>query len=198
MSANARKYSIIEILQHWVLVFLFAFLALTGFVQAKPLGAFSLWFAKLLGGLSNVIFSHRIAGFAFTLCFFAHLTQATIAFIKGKRGLILKVEDFRRLADTKPAGRFSLRQKLDYFAVLVGSAIFIISGVGLLYPEFVSRIFSGTAVAALREIHFCEAVLATSLIIVWHIFYAHFHPATIPFDTMILKPVKKDKHAKAD
>ena len=187
MKQQNFHYSLFEIIQHWVLVLMVAFLALTGFVQAQPFGSISKFTINIFGNLYNLITAHRIAGVTYSILFLFHFIQMVINYIKGRRGLMPKLHDLNELKGSEYTGRFSLRHKLDYLAVFFGSIILIISGFAMLFPEFLSTIFPSQIISIFREIHFNEAIIATSVIIFWHLYYAHFHPDVFPLNMRMFK-----------
>ncbi|MCD4657849.1 MAG: hypothetical protein K8S87_09950 [Planctomycetes bacterium] len=190
MSRKVRKYTQSEIFQHWLLVSLFTLLAITGFVQAKPMGEFSKFFIGIFGTLSNVISIHRILGNFYILYFLVHFVFIIVHLFKGNRGLLITKSDILKPFEEK-VSRFRLRHKLDYYAVIFGSFVFIVTGLCLMFPEFAASVIGGSGISVIREIHFNEAVIATGVIIFWHLFYAHCHPEVFPVSTQIFLPKKK-------
>ena len=190
MPNNTKKYTFSGVSQHCLLVLLFLLLAITGFTQAKPMGDLSTFIINIFGNLGNVIYIHRILGIFYILFFLMHLIFITIHFLKGNRGLLITKSDI--LSPKKEIeGRFKLRHKLDYYAVIIGSLVLIVSGLCLMFPTIAASVINGNGVSVMREIHFNEAIIATGVIIFWHLFYAHCHPEVIPIDTKIFIPKKK-------
>ena len=190
MRKISKKYSFFEIFQHWFLVLIFISLAITGFMQAKPFNNFSNFLLNLFGNLQNVTILHRFLGKLYTLYFLLHLIIMIFHFVKGNRGLLLRKVDFQP-SEPGTKQRFTLRHKLDYYAVFFGSLVFIVTGIILMIPEFSASFIGGTGISIAREIHFNEAIIATCVIIFWHFFYAHFHPKVFPFNLEIVKTKKK-------
>ena len=82
-------------------------------------------------------------------------------------------------------GRFDYRQKFEYWGIIFGSAVIIVSGLFLMYPVMVTRIFPGQFVAAAKEFHGNEAMLAVLTIVIWHLYDTVFKPGIFPSDTSI-------------
>ena len=190
MVNSVKKYIFSEVLQHWLLVLLFILLAITGFTQAKPLGDFSAVIIKIFGNLGNVIYAHRIFGIFYIFFFLIHLILIMTHIFRGNRGLLITKSDVLH-PNQNDGSRFKLRHKLDYYAVIFGSFVLIATGFCLMFPEFGASLISGSGVSVMREIHFNEAIIATGVIIFWHLFYAHFHPEVIPVNAEIFVPSKR-------
>ena len=54
-----------------------------------------------------------------------------------------------------------------------------------MYPVAVTRIFPGQFVAAAKEFHGNEAMLAVLTIVIWHLYDVVFKPGIFPADTSI-------------
>ena len=96
-------------------------------------------------------------------------------------------------------GRFDYRQKFEYLGVMFGSVVIIVSGFFLWYPVAVTQIFPGQFVAAAKEFHGNEAMLAVLIIVIWHLYDVMLKPGIFPADTSIFtckisKERQKEEH----
>ncbi|MDO8691065.1 MAG: cytochrome C, partial [Dehalococcoidia bacterium] len=82
-------------------------------------------------------------------------------------------------------GRYDYRQKFEYWGIIFGGMIMIVSGAILMWPIFVSRFLPGGLIPAAKEFHSNEALLALLTIVVWHFYSAHFRPGIFPGDFTI-------------
>ena len=193
--------------QHWLLMALFITLAYTGFVHKYP-DAFWSWPFKMMengGYIRGMI--HRIAGWAFTGLFGAHL----VALFCTPRGhsylkdLWLRRHDLQDVVrqllynlNLRPAPpghrRFNYAEKAEYWALIWGSFVMIISGAMLIFTETVLRMWPKVWHDVAQVIHFYEAVLATLAIVVWHFYWVIFDPKEYPMNPAWLIGKKAPLH----
>jgi cytochrome b subunit of formate dehydrogenase len=77
-------------------------------------------------------------------------------------------------------GRYDYSQKAEYWALIWGTILMIITGFILWFPGEVVKLLPSWTVTASQTIHYYEAWLATLAIIVWHFFFVIFHPEEYP------------------
>lgn len=99
------------------------------------------------------------------------------------RGVIQDMAYLLGLRREKPAfARYDYRQKLEYWAVVWGTAVMALSGLIMWFPEAFTRYVPGVIVTASRVAHGGEALLALLSVILWHFYNAHFRPDIFPMD----------------
>ena len=81
--------------------------------------------------------------------------------------------------------KFDYKQKFEYWGLVLGAVIVISTGLVLLYPILATRFLPGEVVPAAKLAHGNEGLMAFLVVIVWHIFNAHFNPDVFPFDATI-------------
>ena len=111
------------------------------------------------------------------------------------RDLIQTVKYNLGLAKTRPAmGRFTYAEKMEYFALIWGSAVMIVTGLILWFAvPFLNR-FKYWVFDLATVIHFYEAVLATLAIIIWHFYFTIFNPHVFPLSkTMLTGRVSREE-----
>jgi cytochrome b subunit of formate dehydrogenase len=81
--------------------------------------------------------------------------------------------------------RFDYRQKFEYWGLIFGGLIMIITGFILYFPTLTTLVLPGQVVPAAKVAHSQEALLAFLVVIIWHMYGAHFHPGIFPFDASI-------------
>jgi cytochrome b subunit of formate dehydrogenase len=90
------------------------------------------------------------------------------------------------LTDEKPQfGRFSYREKFDYWAVFWGITIMVGGGLVLMFPVEAAKILPGWAIPFALVAHSDEAVLAVGWILIVHMYFAHLHPLVFPMNKSI-------------
>jgi cytochrome b subunit of formate dehydrogenase len=189
-----------ERVEHALLVISFITLAWTGFALKYP----DQWWARPLllreGNLRSIV--HRIAAVVFMAVTLTHL----ISLIANRRlrrhwmELFPKAEDAREaLANfsynvglrSAPPGRsaHSYIEKAEYWAVVWGALVMILTGVMLWGNNLMLSLFPKMWLDVATSVHFYEALLATLAIVVWHFYTVIFDPDVYPMDTAWLTGV---------
>ncbi len=97
------------------------------------------------------------------------------------------------LSAPPPRSPHSYVEKAEYWAVVWGEAVMILSGVMLWANNLVMRWLPKDALDIATSIHYYEAVLATLAIVVWHFYFVIFDPDVYPMDTAWLTGKSKKK-----
>ncbi len=194
-----RRFSPIRIIEHWMHVLLFTTLVCTGLAQRFSTAAASEWFILRLGGIDAVRIIHRTAGVLFTLAVLTHLAAAIVGvvFRKWQPAMIITKQDFLDavrtvryylgLAEAPAAqGRYTYKQKFEYWAIVTGALIMMASGFVLWFPVWTTAILPGEVIPAAKVLHANEALVVFLIVALWHIYNAIFSPEVFPFDTSIL------------
>jgi len=75
---------------------------------------------------------------------------------------------------------YDYTQKAEYWALVWGTFIMAITGIVLWFPAIATSWSPGWVVRVASVIHYYEAILAVSAIIVWHFFFVIMHPKQYP------------------
>lgn len=111
------------------------------------------------------------------------------------RNLIQTVKYNLGLTKTRPAmGRFTYAEKMEYYGLIWGSAVMIVTGLILWFETpFLNRFRYWTFELA-TTVHFYEAVLATLSIFVWHFYFTIYNPRVFPLSrTMITGEISREE-----
>jgi formate dehydrogenase gamma subunit len=176
-----------------VLTVTFVLLVITGFALRFP----DAWWVRWLGdiGLTEPLRLnlHRVSAVGLILVGLSHLWYVFLT-RRGKkefRSILPSLADVRDLiqnlryytwrTDRKARfGRYDYSQKAEYWALMWGSVIMVVTGVILWFPVQAARFLPAVLIPAAQTIHYYEAWLATLAIIVWHFFFVIFHPEEYP------------------
>jgi cytochrome b subunit of formate dehydrogenase len=181
--------------QHLVLVTLFILLAYTGFVHKYPEAWWGWPFRAIEEGSWWRGIVHRVSGWLFAGFFVIHGIML-LATTRGRgyfRDLWPRKHDAtdamnlmqNRLClktDPLPHRRFNYIEKSEYWALVWGSFVMIITGAMLIFTDTVLRMLPKVWHDVAQVIHFYEAVLATLAIIVWHFYWVIFDPSEYPMN----------------
>jgi formate dehydrogenase gamma subunit len=182
-----------QIWQHMALSLSFILLAVTGFALKFP---DALWVKGLAAlGLNEVARAYLHRAMAVLLIGTSVYHAYYLAFVKRGReelmALLPAKEDIGdltttlsyhlKMSDKAPEyGRYDYSQKAEYWALIWGTILMIVTGFVLWFPAWFMARLPSWIVTAAQTVHLYEAWLATLAIIVWHFFFVIFHPEEYP------------------
>lgn len=201
---------VFERIEHALLVISFVTLAWTGFALKYS----DQWWARPSlfesGNVRSIV--HRVAAVVFMSVTLAHLISLIVS--RGLRRhwmeLLPKAQDAREaLANftynvglrSAPPGRsaHSYMEKAEYWAVVWGALVMIVTGVMLWGNNLMLALFPKLWLDVATSVHFYEALLATLAIVVWHFYAVIFDPDVYPMETAWLTGISvKESAAAAD
>jgi formate dehydrogenase subunit gamma len=201
------RFSFWSRFQHASVILLFGVLLLTGMPQKWPYFEASRWIIDHLGGIFAARWIHRAAGVAFTVLVVSHLTVAIVGILtrRIKPSMFLGPKDFKDAIDNlryyagytdvaPKFGRYDYRQKFEYWGLIFGSMIMVVTGYILYFPIVISRILPAELIPAAKVMHSYEALFAFLIVLIWHMAGAHLSPESFPIDTSIFTgKVRKEK-----
>ena len=213
MATHARsdeyvvRFSLWSRLQHAFIILFFGVLLITGMPQKWPSADASRWVIDHIGGIFAARWMHRAAGIGFTILTVSHLTVAITGVLLGKMkpSMLLTRRDFQDAIDnlryyagytdiSPKFGRYDYRQKFEYWGLIFGSIIMVVTGYILLYPILVSRLLPAELIPAAKVMHSYEALFAFLIVLIGHMAGAHLSPEAFPIDTSIFTgKIRKDK-----
>jgi len=187
------RFDRFQIAQHLLLTVSFVGLVITGFALRFPDAWWVVYLSDL--GMTEPVRStvHRVM--AVVMIFTSLLHGYYVFFMRRGRkefhAMLPGPQDVVDLADNMKYhtglskrkarfGRYDYSQKAEYWALIWGTIVMILTGFVLWFPEQAVRIFPSIIVTASQTIHYYEAWLATLAIIVWHFFFVIFHPEEYP------------------
>lgn len=198
MMNYVTRFSVRQRIEHACVGLLFIVLAVTGLTQEFFPARWAEWLILQMGGIDRVRWVHRSAGIAFTVLVVLHLgigiwqaiarriMPAIVPTRKDFRDAILMVRYYLRLSEEHPRfGRFDYRQKWEYWGLVLGSVVMIVTGFMLYFPVSTTRFLPGEVIPAAMMAHGREGLLAFLVVITWHLFNAHLSPEAFPFDPSI-------------
>jgi cytochrome b subunit of formate dehydrogenase len=198
MSAYFVRFSRWQRAQHLLVMVLFTVLCVTGLPQKYFESAWAIWLVDLLGGVDRARWVHRATGLAFAAMMVLHFAVeiGALAAGRGSLSLVPHKQDFIDAMTTlryylglterqARFDRFDYKQKFEYWGMVLGSAVVVVTGLVLLYPVAATQWLPGVVVPVAMMAHSNEGLLAFLTIITWHIFNAHLSPDVFPYDAAI-------------
>ena len=202
-----------QMIIHGVNFLAFFTLVVTGFSlrfsDVPVLHMLTLWLSE---GARSLI--HRIAGVTMILVFAVHFFR--IARGKADRGvftaMLPRLKDIRDFKDNmkyiflrtdkRPRyGKTTYAEKMEYLALLWGTAVMALTGLILWFPIEALKFLPAWSIKVAESIHFYEAILATMAIFFWHFFFVILHPDVYPLDLTVVDgkmPVEEIKEQRPD
>ena len=195
---RVRRFSPARIVEHLAHVITFVVLVCTGLSQRFYSLDISQWIILHLGGIDNVRLIHRFAGVIFSLEVITHLTVAAIGIVykKWQPSMVITKKDFTDVVhniryylgiENSPTrgGRYTYKQKFEYWGILTGVLLMMLTGVILWFPAVVTKFLPGEIIPAAKVLHTNEALVVFLIIAIWHVYSAIFSPEVFPLDTSI-------------
>ncbi len=193
-----RRFSTARVVEHWTHVLVFSLLLCTGLSQKFYALDVSQWFILHVGGIDSVRLIHRFMGLIFSLGVIAHLAVAVfgIVYRRWQPSMVITKKDFTDVVHNiryylgleklpTSGGRYTYKQKFEYWGILTGVLLMIATGAVLWFPATVTSFLPGEVIPAAKVLHTNEALVVFLIISIWHIYNAIFSPDVFPLDTTI-------------
>jgi formate dehydrogenase gamma subunit len=201
------RFSLWARFQHAMIILLFGLLVITGMPQKWPTAEASAWVIDHMGGIFAARWLHRMVGIVFSVFVVIHLVVVIGGLLtrRMKPTMLLGRQDFKDTidnlryyagyAETPPKfGRYDYKQKFEYWGLIFGSLVMVVTGFILYFPIAVSNLLPAELIPAAKVMHSYEALFAFLIVLVWHILGAHLAPESFPIDVSIFTgKVRKDK-----
>lgn len=196
-----RRFSLYRVVEHQVNAITFIMLVFTGLAQRFHGSGWAAWTIDLFGGIDNTRLVHRWCGTLFALVLFQHALIASYLFLvrRARPAMVITKKDFLDAVQNlryyfgiseHPAqcDRYDYKQKFEYWGVLLGGVLMVVTGFMLWFPTAVFHLLPflpGQLIPAAKVAHSNEAMMAFLIIVTWHIYNAVFSPEVFPLDTSI-------------
>ncbi|MDI6857491.1 MAG: cytochrome c3 family protein [Dehalococcoidia bacterium] len=199
-SQEILRFEVHQRAQHFLMMACFLVLAFTGLPQKFSEWGASRWLIDAWGGLDSARAIHRFAGLVMLADCVYHLGYVAFGSLVLKKPLPIwmipapkDIADFFQdlqfwfghSSERPKFGRFSYREKFDYWAIFWGMPVIGLSGLMLMFPTMAARFLPGDMISVAFLAHSDEAVLAVLWIFVVHFFFVHFNPRFFPLNRSI-------------
>lgn len=181
------RFSLVQRIEHALLILSFTVLALTGLPQKYAGAGWAETLIAWMGGVERVRWLHHAAAVVLILQTAFHIVAVGYrVYVLGARvtDMLPTLKDVRDFFDTvrynlglrreRPLfGRYSFDEKLEYWALVWGTVIMILTGFMLWNPIAMTRWLPGEIIPAAKAAHGGEALLAVLSILTWHVYHVH-------------------------
>jgi len=198
MKNRYRRFSTGRIAEHWVQLITFAVLVVTGLSQKFYTLDLSRWIILQMGGIDTVRLVHRWAGLFFSFATIAHILIAMVGMVykRWQPSMVITRNDLKSAihnikyylgSENFPSmnGKYSYTQKFEYWGILTGGILMIVTGAVLWKPLFITNFMTGEVIPAAKVLHTNEALVVFLIIAVWHMYNAIFSPEVFPLNASI-------------
>jgi cytochrome b subunit of formate dehydrogenase len=181
-----------ELWQHTALMITFTVLTITGFAFHYS----GSWWARMLFGWPGGFIVRRNVHLVAAVLFIATAVWHVVYLFSQRgrqflRDMFPNPKDFRQFFQTmaydlglrreEPRfGRFSYIEKAEYWALVWGTVVMIVTGTALWFSGTTESLLEVGALGVMLVIHFYEAILAGLAILIWHLYSTIFNPPVYP------------------
>ncbi|HHY55484.1 MAG TPA: cytochrome C [Chloroflexi bacterium] len=181
-----NRFNVFQRIEHGVLLVSFTVLAITGLPQMFSLQPWAAFMIAAMGGIETVRIIHRAAAVLLIVGTIYHFVAVSYrVFVRRVAMTMLPGwQDVRDglqalgynvgLVKTPPRmGRYNFGEKIEYWAVIWGTVVMVITGFMLWNPIATTSFLPGQFIPAAKAAHGGEALLAVLSIITWHFYNVH-------------------------
>lgn len=189
MSNEQQQYHRFDIFQrseHIVLLVSFTVLAVTGLPQMYSQQPWATAMILGMGGIETVRIVHRVAAVALilgtiyhfvALAYRIYVKRVALTMLPGlqdvKDGLQALGHNLGIVKSAPRMGRYNFGEKIEYWAVIWGTVVMVITGFMLWNPIATTSVLPGEFIPAAKAAHGGEALLAVLSILTWHFYHVH-------------------------
>ncbi|MCB0117122.1 MAG: hypothetical protein R2856_35455 [Caldilineaceae bacterium] len=180
------RFGLSDRIEHLLLLTSFTVLGLTGVPQMFVGTTWGITLINLMGGIEFIRIVHRTAAVVLMLETIYHGGTVTYkVFVKRVRMTMLPgwkdvTDAFQSLMynvgfskDAPKMGRYNYGEKVEYWAVIWGTLVMVVTGFMLWNPIATTNFLPGQVVPVAKAAHGGEALLAVLSIIIWHMYHVH-------------------------
>jgi formate dehydrogenase gamma subunit len=180
------RFTLAQRLEHLILLTSFTVLGLTGLPQMFAGTVWGLTLINFMGGIEFIRIVHRVAAVVLMLEVIYHGAVVTYkVFVERVRMTMMPgwndvVDAYQSLVhnlgirkEPPKMGRYTFGEKAEYWAVIWGTVIMVVTGFMLWNPIATTRFLPGEFIPAAKVAHGGEGLLAVLSIIVWHMYHVH-------------------------
>lgn len=170
--------------EHQILMITFFALALTGLLQRYSQTTAIMVIISLFGDIDTLRVIHHLFAVVLIAQSVYHIFYLLdMWLVKAEHGSMMPaLKDFKdliemlkfnlgKVAHRPKFDRYSVEEKIEYWALLWGTPLMIITGIMMWFPIQVTTFLPGDTIPVARALHAWEAILATLAILTWHTYH---------------------------
>ncbi len=193
-----RRFTNRQRLEHFVLMIAVIMLTMTGLPQKYPDAGWAETIVLGLGGIDMTRAIHRLFGAVLAIVAVEHLTfilgtlllgRARATMVVSRKDVGDAVQNLKYCLGIAPKApqfdRYDYKQKFEYWGLIFGGLVMVCTGLVLWFPTLAARFLPAEVIPTSKVLHTNEAMLATLVVVVWHMYGAHLSPEVFPADTSI-------------
>jgi formate dehydrogenase subunit gamma len=193
--ATYLRFTLQQRVEHVITVLVFVLLCMTGLPQKFFVSGWAHGLVEAFGGIDRTRWIHRVCGLVLALATVVHFANASLTMLSKKIGFtmvpdrkdfedaILQLKFYLGLSERQPKyDRYDYKQKFEYWGLVFGNVIMVVTGLVLFFPVQFAAIIPGQIIPAAKVAHSNEGLMAFFVITIWHIFNAHLNPDVFPMD----------------
>jgi len=191
-----QRFNLHQRIQHILMFSSFIVLTFTGLPIKYDYTSWAKVAVSLFGGFENMFTIHLIGAVVMIISSVYHLAYLVIYPALTRRISLAAVPTLKDITDVfqnlqyllglrkdPPLfGRYSYKEKFDYWAVFWGMVIMAGSGLMMWFPGIAAEFLPRWIIDSARYAHSDEAMLAILAIFVWHFYNVHFSPSFFPMN----------------
>lgn len=175
-----------HVVNHLVMLVCFVGLVVTGLPQKFADQMWAKGLVLLFGGVERTRWLHHLFGTIMAIQLVWHVVEGVWLHFVRRLPMpmvpaLKDVIDFRDqvrfnlglAADPPRMDRYTFAEKLEYLALVWGTAVMVLTGLVLLYPVRWVNLVPGEFILAAKAAHGGEAILALLSILTWHAYFVH-------------------------
>jgi formate dehydrogenase gamma subunit len=180
------RFALVQRMQHWLMTLSFTMLALTGLPQRYALAGWAEWVIAALGGIETVRIIHRVSAVVFILVTLYHFVMLAykVLVLRVEMTMLPGLKDVTDMLDAvrynlglarrhPRLGRYTFAEKIEYWSLIWGSVLMIVTGFMLWNPLATTGLLPGEFIPAAKTAHSAEALLAVLAVVIWHFYGVH-------------------------
>lgn len=178
------RFPIFRRIEHWLTAGSFITLALTGLPQKYAASPISEAAIRILGGIEVIRIIHRVSAVVLALVSIWHVGYAIWHWYVQRKAptMLPTLDDGKNMVqalkynvgltkDRPQQGFYSFEEKMEYWALVWGTLVMVVTGFFLWNPITAARLLPGEWIPAAKAAHGGEALLAVLAIILWHFYH---------------------------
>lgn len=180
------RFTVTQRAEHAIMLISFVVLALTGLPQKYAGNPTADAMIQLFGGIETTRVIHRMAAIVLmleavfhtvALSYRLYVKRAHPSMMPGLRdatdGWQTLLYNLGIFKSAPQMGRYTFTEKVEYWSLVWGTVIMIITGFMIWNPIATARFLPGQFIPAAKAAHGGEALLAVLAVVIWHIYHVH-------------------------